>query len=351
MSYTRSFSEVVSGSRTVNVSYPASEHGGSTSVSVDVSIPVNIAIAVDTRPFDQSVAHCERGMYALTGAVAATGTAQAVAVTANANKVADTVLSGFFKLIRSELSQQVSEYGSRCEALALKLADLKAACHSKTSQMQKDFDRIAARYADLFQGLDQEHARRVRTIDGIAFTLRDQANAHITSHGASVICTLTAREEGEARTGLGASALKQSAVSLLRRAGEFLVAERALSQGARSILTNQGGTAVSDRHVPVLWAEVDGDDGTKQQALVSDTGSLKCLGSTRVQDELRQACKDSRANWIPMDDNTHSRIETFIKKQAAGSGVDARVGMMVMQLWQQGRPSALAPALRREVRQ
>ena len=61
MSYTRTYSRTVSGSRTVSVSYPASEHGGSRSVTVNIDVPVNINLSVDTRQFDYSVAHCVGG--------------------------------------------------------------------------------------------------------------------------------------------------------------------------------------------------------------------------------------------------------------------------------------------------
>src|SRR6202012_3821859 len=56
MSYSRQYSEVVSGTgtETVHVSYPASQSGGTVSktVTVRVDIPVHVNIQVDTNPFD-----------------------------------------------------------------------------------------------------------------------------------------------------------------------------------------------------------------------------------------------------------------------------------------------------------
>jgi hypothetical protein len=62
MSYTRRYHEVVT--KTVSVSYPASQNGGSTSVTV--SVPVDVNIHVDTLPFDSSINSCNNTVNTLT---------------------------------------------------------------------------------------------------------------------------------------------------------------------------------------------------------------------------------------------------------------------------------------------
>lgn len=355
MSYTRSYREVVSGSRTVSVSYPASEHGGSTSVTVDVDIPVNISVNVDTRHFDRSVTHCEHGVSALTGAVAATGAAQVAAVTAGAHKVADTILNGFFKLIRSELTQQIAENRARCEALFLKLNDMKSACLSRKAQMEKDFARIAGRYTMLFQDFDRELAHRVRAIDEVSFAIRDEATAHekrLLAGGISTIPGLVGGEDSQARTNLGVCSLRGDALGLLRAAGAYLTADRDLNRGVRSILNPGECHAIRDRHVPVLFAEMDSTEGGREIALA--TGGNKALGAPSVRQNLTECFRRSNLPWVPMDRDTQLRIETFLRNQVSSAEAEpgsrqARVGEMVMCLWQASRPAVLErgnPAVR-----
>lgn len=55
MSYRRSYHESISLSGSVDVNYPASEHGGSTTAYWHHTEPISIDITVDTLPFDRSV--------------------------------------------------------------------------------------------------------------------------------------------------------------------------------------------------------------------------------------------------------------------------------------------------------
>jgi len=349
MSYTRTYHESVSGSRTVSVKYPASEHGGSTSVTVSIDIPVNIAVNVDTRQFDHSVGRCAGGVNTLAGAVVATSAAQVGAIATGANKVADTILKGFFKLIRSELTQQISENRARCEALFLKLNDMKAACLARKTQMERDFGRIAERYTTLFRDLDRELGNRVQAIDSVAFSIREHATVHdlrALSASFSTVPTLVAGEDSQARTNLGVCALRDNVAGLLRKAGEYLLSDRRLNRGIRSILSSDQCEEIRDRHIPVLYAEMDPIGGPNQPTLVADSGRFKTLGSASVQQNLTQSFRQPNLQWIRMDGDTRLRIETFLSHRIAGATAEpgsreARVGAAIMRLWQAHQPAVL----------
>jgi hypothetical protein len=353
MSYTRTYHESVSESGTVSASYPASEHGGSLSVPYHVQIPVNIQVAVDTRPMDSSVGQCSRKMSALAGAIAATETAHVAAIGANARRVSDTVVKGFFGLIRSELTQQISECRARCEALLLKLNDMKAACLGKKSQMEKDFARIASRYTTLFEDLDRELANRVRALDRAAFVVEAAAAGEIrrpTSTSISTAPAVLAGEEGDARARLALNVLRSSALALLQRASAYVVADRQLGRSLRAIVTADRPEAVLDKHIPVLLVAADGLGGDQaEERLVADTGKFAALRPTGVQNQLRERFRDNARKWVPMDGDTRGRIDTFLKNQAGAipsepGSVEARVGAMTMELWRNDRPAIPSPA-------
>jgi hypothetical protein len=352
MSYTRTYRGSASGSKTVTVSYPASEHGGSRSITVNIDVPVNINLSVDTRQFDYSVAHCVGGVQALAGAVAATNTAQVGAIAASAHKVGSSMLGGFFKLIRSELTQQISENKARCEALLLKLNDMKVAVLARKSQMGGDFARIADRYMQLFQDMDRELANRVRAIDGPAFSLREAASGRETRSSAgsvATLATLVAGEENQARTNLGICALRSNAISLLQRASAFLALDRRLNESLRSVLIADGSAAVRDRHLPVLYAEMDLDASPRHQTLLMDAKGFKAFGSAPIQQQLSQYFHQPDLRWIPMDRDTLIRVETFLANQistiaAEPGSPQARVCTMILDMWRTNKPALLTLA-------
>ena len=113
MSYTRTYRKTIripySGS--VSYSYGPSQSGGSGTAyySGTAVEEVEVDIEVDTVPFDHSVATCNNHVDALTGSVVATQAAQVKSIKEKAKKVGDTVVNGFFEVIRFEISNQIVE--------------------------------------------------------------------------------------------------------------------------------------------------------------------------------------------------------------------------------------------------
>lgn len=104
MSYTRSFSS---------------------SVSYSGSVPVTFNILVDTDPFDNSIANENSHVDRLTGAVVAMNASQVASVKKSGDAISDAILSGFYKLIGSEITTQMSENKSILQskiALVMQLA-------------------------------------------------------------------------------------------------------------------------------------------------------------------------------------------------------------------------------------
>jgi hypothetical protein len=342
MSYTRSYRQVVSGSRTVSVSYPASEGGGSRSVTVDIDIPVDISIAVDTRPFDRSVALFAGTVNALGGSVVATGAAQTQAIAQNSQRIATRILGGFFALIRSELAQQIADHRARCETLSLKLQEMMAACRARKSQMEEDFARTADRYTTLFRDFDRELAKRVRALDGPAFTLHTQAEelaGRAFGKETASLATVAASEGEQARTKVGLCSIRHNGLELLRRSGEYLASDRRLNQGLRGILGPDECGSIREKCVPVLYAEMEDGAGAAQQTVIVDASRFKPLDTAPVRQHLSRCFRDPALRWSRMDGGTQSRIETFLRQDVARLGGapgsrEARIAAMVMQLWQ-----------------
>src|SRR5574344_1238878 len=141
MSYTRTVQDNVQYAGHIKVNYPASEHGGSTTEYYEGEVPIGINIEVDTTPFDRSVRGTHVALAGVTGAVTAMEIAQCAAIAQTGRSVSATAINGFYKLINSELSQQITECNSSVRskfALMLEQSKAIAAMHE---QMNSDFNR------------------------------------------------------------------------------------------------------------------------------------------------------------------------------------------------------------------
>ena len=165
MSYRRSFHKtiVVHYSGSVSYSYPASQNGGSGTAHYSGTAyeDVQVNIDVETTPFDNSVAHCNNSVNVLTGAVVATEAAQVASIDSNAKKIGSTIVEGFFKTIRSEISQQISELSSRLDATLMHLHKMAKRCVEKQKQMESDYNGVSNRYMKIFDDLNNELANRI----------------------------------------------------------------------------------------------------------------------------------------------------------------------------------------------
>src|ERR1035441_6607904 len=107
MSYRRSYNTSISLSGSETVSYPASEHGGTTTAYWQHTEPISIDITVDTEPFDSSVQSCNGHVLALGAAVGVMNTAQCAAIQQGAAQVSASLQKGFFGTIKTELGAQM----------------------------------------------------------------------------------------------------------------------------------------------------------------------------------------------------------------------------------------------------
>ena len=163
MSYTQRFttSVTVSGSKTVSYSYPASEHGGSGSKTVyfQETVPVNINIHVDTTPFDQSVAIANATVDTLTGAVVSMNSSQCSAIHESGEKISNALTEGFYKLIGSELTTQISENKSILQSKIALVIELSKDIANKHGRMAEDMNRLKRHYSEVFDAIDVFKAR------------------------------------------------------------------------------------------------------------------------------------------------------------------------------------------------
>lgn len=175
MSYSERHTGTVSYSGSKTVRYPASEHGGTMTVHYSGTIPVGITINVETDPFDRSVADTNTSLGVVAGAVAATEAAQVAEITRAGNRISQTAINGFYRVIASEMTAQISEFSSSMKSCVGLLAEEGKQVERVHQQMDADYHSIKARYVRIFNELDRELDQRVRELDRPAFQISQQA--------------------------------------------------------------------------------------------------------------------------------------------------------------------------------
>lgn len=311
MGYKRSFTKRIAVHYSGSVSYPASQNGGSVSYSGTAYEDVTVNVNVATEPFDHSVNQCNTHVGVLTGAVVATQTAQVASIRQNARKVGRTIIDGFFKTVRSEISQQISELTNRINATLLHLNELGKRCVDKQRQMESDYNRISARYLKIFDELNSELHNRIYELDRPAFTFRSQSDrsAARVIEGHEVSTTLVAgTEESSLQAMIAASRSKRQARDTIRGIDRFLMRQKRLDQLLHHCILNEN--RASAIYVPVCWVETCAERGVITRRLYQPEGVPEI-----PQAELEESL--AAQPWGGMSDERAEQVRRFFNREVS----------------------------------
>ena len=289
MSYTHRYSKRIYVPYERTVHYPASEHGGSTTVSGEVEETIYVNIHVDTDPFDRSVNKCNNHISGLTGAVVATEAAQVQSIKKNAERLGRTITDGFFTTVKSEISQQMVELQTRIDADLLHLNELAKKCKEKQTQMQHDYQRISSRYTKIFEDLNNELENRIHALDEQTFRFKRTSNAiSERAFDSDMITTVvvSGNENSSLEARISASLTKKRALDSIEQATVFLGKQKSTEMIiAKSTVNTPGeGTFYS----PVCYIETNENGVINRQVhasrLVNKAGGKSLLeGAQRVE--------------------------------------------------------------------
>ena len=265
MSYTKSFSRRISVpySGSVSYHYPASQSGGSGTAyySGTAYEDVYVNVHVDTDPFDASVVNTNGKVNSLTGAITATEAAEIAAIETSSKKVAQTIVKGFFGLIRSDISQQVMELTKSIESHLYHLKEMGKRCVDKQRQMEVDYNRLANNYMKIFADLNNELDHRIHELNRPVFDFRKDCVAQtdrMVSDDLISTVTVSASEEAALLAQIQASFVKKRAMDTIDTANRFLSKQKATANTIdRSMIKDQ---TEGSRYIPVCFMETVGEN-------------------------------------------------------------------------------------------
>lgn len=348
MSYTTRFNDTISGTVSGSVSYPASEHGGSTSVTLHWQENVNIVVRVEDDPFQDSVSTCRRHVDLMTASVAATEAAQIASKLESSKQIGEAISDGFDGLIQSEISQQMTEIEALMPPRLQELRALSDRCVGLRRQMERDFARIADRYGRLFSDLDSELKRRILTLDQKAFNLCQEVGmgaSNDTIKVPVVSAVLSAAEQTGVSNRLQSHRIRQRALGMVESARRHLAASQTLVSGMKGIKADESVDAPRPVMMPVAVIDADGASSGRQIVMLAPPRS-------RLNDEIQRRQEQMLAFlsrdgiWATMDEVTRKRLGERLNTRIAalansqGGAATKRKTEMMQRLWEQMRPKA-----------
>lgn len=258
MSYSRSFTKRITIHYSGTVNYPASQNGGSVSYNGTAYEDIDVNVEVDTTPFDHSINECNTTVGVLTGSVVATESAQTSSIREKAIQVGDTIVNGFFKTVRSEISQQIMELTNRIDATLLHLNALAKRCVEKQQQMEQDYHRITGQYIKIFNNLNNELKNRIYELDKSAFLFKQESDKSsyrtLNSDMASTVA-VSGAENNKLEAMISASVTKKSALRTIEIVNRFLEKQRKTDAILQNSIRNENIDAIY--YIPICYIETN----------------------------------------------------------------------------------------------
>jgi hypothetical protein len=354
MSYRRSYHASISVSGSVNVRYPASEHGGTATAHWQHTEPIAIDITVDTSPFDGSVQSCNRHVLALGAAVGVMNTAQCAAIRHGAAQVSASLQKGFFGTIRTELGAQMADLKNQFEAkLGLMVQQAKSS-KAGLERMQRDFQRIVSRYSELFRNLNEECHHRVLELDRPSFRLAGEVvGTLLTQRRLSLAATsmTISREVGQAQALLVVSRIRRRALGMLESAKLHLLQEKAAGTSLQEVLLPQPIDARKALRLPVLVMDADSEGGTRALTVEGPDGFAKGAADAVKAGVTGDLYNSGAWVWRSMPPAARERLQReymmCVDKRfgAATSEADRRVATLMARMWESSSPACVVARL------
>ena len=333
MSYTRRFSKDITVHYSGSVSYGPSQSGGSKHYSGTVTETVYFDVHVDTDPFDEEVHKMKDHVDLLTGSVVATEAAHVASIDETSRQVGDTIISGFFKTVKSDISQQITELKTRSEALLMQLNKLAGQCNEKKRQMGVDYQRLAERYSKIFTDLNNELENRIYSIDEPVFHVTRSLNSVGNLNSGSdmiAVASVSSGETSRVHSMIAANLAKKEAVKAIDKGKKYLSVQYATDRVLdKCLLPEAKGATLSS---PYCFIETTNADGTVSRQVYGspllgniDTDSLE----GKLNDLLNGRLSENEVRAIGEYFNTSIARELNDSK----SSHDKRVAEMTAKLF------------------
>lgn len=290
---------------------------------------------VDTLPMANQISKVSTSVAGTTTAVVGMKAAVIAAEKQGSEHICKNVNRGFFTLMRSQMTQKIASKKSRTEALLMELYQQKKRLLEIKTSMERDYNRIAARYSRIITGLNKALKQRVTDLDRPVFDFCERDIA--TSNNRMALLTGTV-PVGQAENVLAAqqiigSLLKNNSVRVIDATKDFLLQMNEQKLITNKIVLNGIDAKNAERAIPVIIYSSTIDRNGNETTSVSLPDDTAQLSSQSIENELMESA--SHLEW--KDGSQNENVRNEFAKLLAESNASNRVKDLVTNLFEKSQ--------------
>ena len=341
MSYTESYTVQVPFSGTVKYQYPRSEHGGSGTVSYSGEVPISLNIEVDTRPFDQSLVGTNSALLNVAKGVNTFQGAQVKTIVDREKRIIETTTNGFFRVIGSDISREISENQNNLAANIALLTQKGAAIEAIHYQMESDYRRIWTRYRNVFQRLDFECENSINELDRSAFELAKKKKTLLfhpyQDKAGKFVNYIT--ETGIPELLITGARVNKKMSGILEKITDTAMIAEQYQGDSKKICNNIYTEEKKCEYIPIIYIQTDDLTGTsKKMEYYSSDVSNQNIINDNVDKMLRSV---SEKAWKELDTEEKTEIDSYFMLQfenymKSQDETDKRICEEILKLYRAG---------------
>lgn len=296
-----------------------------------------IPCVVDTRPMAEQIGGVSANIQNTTSAVVTMHSAVIAAEAASAKNICANVNRGFFTMITSQISQKIASKKSRVEALLMQMAHQKRRLMNIRKNMERDYNRIVARYVQIFTNINNELEKRIKQTDQPVFETVDKYIGSTANRMNSIAATFVTSQAESITSGqqILVSNIKENTRKTMGQFSEFLsISENQKILTDRILISDleENGNAVYN--IPVMMlVKTTNSNGDKEAVVFLPTGM------EHVSGDIEKWLNDDRNKW--KNESLNQDVIREFEKLVNDSEIIPKVRDKMMMLLQKSETQTL----------
>ena len=292
---------------------------------------------VDTNPMAQSVDGVSNHVKATTAAVVAMQAAVIGAEKMAADKICENVDSGFYNLIRSQVSMKLATYFTEMNSKLALLLEYAKALGKSRNRMESDFNRLKREYYKIFHGLDKALENRIAQLDRPAMELSDVRSKVILGKFTRDVpeTAVVSGEVNSAEQQIVAARLKSKTSRSLNILGNKVHENNVYSSQMDALMEKKSIDKEYEEFIPVVYSSEQSmllDDSFIVQLYYPDYLSepIKNNIGLNILDRIESVMETVK------EEKEEQEVSSEFRRMVSSSGVDPRVSQVMMELFEKG---------------
>lgn len=288
---------------------------------------------VDTQPMADELRTVSRHVTGTTTAVVAMQAAVIKADQDAADRVCHDVNRGFHALMSSQISQKIAKLQSDVDSHLLRLNQQAKQLRNIKTQMERDYQRTAQRYAKTFSTINKELRQRIQELDQpvFRFATTEVEMTENRMNSLSATFPVVQCEAVKDAQNILTSNVKYHCMQVLESTTSFVTGMEEQRALTNKILLKDLKAATNPLYMPVIVSEVVFEQGTSA-FIYSSRELLSDQNSSMVRGEVIQA--SSSLSWEEHKSEDDAIIDNELAKLMTESNVSDRVRKTISALIQ-----------------